>query len=53
MSLPNAENNTTSQEPHSPDHRASRGIGLAIARKFAQQGCNLIITGRDEKSLQK
>jgi NAD(P)-dependent dehydrogenase (short-subunit alcohol dehydrogenase family) len=30
---------------------ASRGIGLAIARKFAQQGCNLIITGRDEKSL--
>lgn len=31
---------------------ASRGIGLAIARKFAQQGCNLIITGRDEKSLQ-
>jgi len=32
---------------------ASRGIGLAIARKFAQQGCNLIITGRDEKSLHK
>ncbi len=32
---------------------ASRGIGLAIARKFGQQGCNLIITGRDEKSLQK
>jgi NAD(P)-dependent dehydrogenase (short-subunit alcohol dehydrogenase family) len=32
---------------------ASRGIGLAIARRFAQQGCNLIITGRDEKSLQK
>jgi NAD(P)-dependent dehydrogenase (short-subunit alcohol dehydrogenase family) len=32
---------------------ASRGIGLAIARKFAQQGCNLIVTGRDEKSLQK
>ena len=32
---------------------ASRGIGLAIARKFAQQGCNLIITGRDEISLQK
>jgi len=30
---------------------ASRGIGLAIARKFGQQGCNLIITGRDEKSL--
>jgi NAD(P)-dependent dehydrogenase (short-subunit alcohol dehydrogenase family) len=32
---------------------ASRGIGLAIARKFAQEGCNLIITGRDEKSLQQ
>ena len=32
---------------------ASRGIGLAIARKFAQQGCNLIIAGRDEKSLQQ
>ena len=32
---------------------ASRGIGLAIARKFGQQGCNLIITGRDEKSLQQ
>src|SRR6476660_4040919 len=32
---------------------ASRGIGLAISRKFAQQGCNLIITGRDENSLQK
>lgn len=32
---------------------ASRGLGLAIARKFAQQGCNLIITGRDEKSLQQ
>jgi NAD(P)-dependent dehydrogenase (short-subunit alcohol dehydrogenase family) len=32
---------------------ASRGIGLAIARKLAQEGCNLIITGRDQKSLQK
>ncbi|MGE5053211.1 MAG: SDR family oxidoreductase [Acidobacteriota bacterium] len=32
---------------------STRGIGLAIARKFAQQGCNLIITGRDEKSLQQ
>jgi NAD(P)-dependent dehydrogenase (short-subunit alcohol dehydrogenase family) len=32
---------------------STRGIGLAIARKFAQQGCNLIITGRDERSLQK
>jgi NAD(P)-dependent dehydrogenase (short-subunit alcohol dehydrogenase family) len=32
---------------------STRGIGLAIARKFAQRGCNLIIAGRDEKSLQK
>lgn len=32
---------------------ASRGLGLAIARKFAQQGCNLVITGRHEKSLQQ
>ena len=32
---------------------ASRGIGLAIARKFAQQGCNLIIAGRDDKSLRQ
>lgn len=32
---------------------ASRGLGLAIARKFAQQGCNLVITGRDENSLQQ
>jgi NAD(P)-dependent dehydrogenase (short-subunit alcohol dehydrogenase family) len=31
----------------------SRGIGLAIARRLAQQECNLIITGRDEKSLQQ
>jgi NAD(P)-dependent dehydrogenase (short-subunit alcohol dehydrogenase family) len=32
---------------------ASRGIGLAIARKFAQQGSNLIIAGRDDKSLRQ
>lgn len=30
---------------------ATRGIGLAIARAFAHEGCNLIITARDEKSL--
>jgi NAD(P)-dependent dehydrogenase (short-subunit alcohol dehydrogenase family) len=30
---------------------ASRGIGLAIARAFAEQGCNLILTARSEKSL--
>jgi NAD(P)-dependent dehydrogenase (short-subunit alcohol dehydrogenase family) len=30
---------------------ATRGIGLAIARAFAAEGSNLIITGRDEKAL--
>src|SRR5579862_5582584 len=32
---------------------ASRGIGLAIARALAARGCNLIVTGRDEKALKK
>ena len=30
---------------------ASRGIGLAIARALAGEGCNLILTSRDEKPL--
>jgi NAD(P)-dependent dehydrogenase (short-subunit alcohol dehydrogenase family) len=30
---------------------ASRGIGLAIARALARQGCDLIITARDERAL--
>jgi NAD(P)-dependent dehydrogenase (short-subunit alcohol dehydrogenase family) len=30
----------------------SRGIGLAIAKAFAQQGCHIVITGRNEGSLQ-
>jgi NAD(P)-dependent dehydrogenase (short-subunit alcohol dehydrogenase family) len=30
---------------------ANRGIGLAIARALACEGCNLIITGRDERAL--
>jgi NAD(P)-dependent dehydrogenase (short-subunit alcohol dehydrogenase family) len=32
---------------------ANRGIGLAIACALARQGCNLIITGRDERALAK
>lgn len=32
---------------------ANRGIGLAIARALARGGCNLIITGRDERTLAK
>ena len=32
---------------------ANRGIGLAIARALAREGCNLIITGRDERALVK
>jgi NAD(P)-dependent dehydrogenase (short-subunit alcohol dehydrogenase family) len=31
----------------------NRGIGLAIARALARQGCNLIITARDERALAK
>jgi len=30
---------------------ATRGIGLAIARSLAAQGCNLVITGRDESAV--
>ena len=32
---------------------ASRGIGLAVARVLANEGCNLILTARDEKTLQQ
>ena len=32
---------------------ASRGIGLAIARALASEGCNLIITARNESTLKK
>jgi NAD(P)-dependent dehydrogenase (short-subunit alcohol dehydrogenase family) len=32
---------------------SSRGIGLAIAKALAGAGCNLVISGRDERSLQK
>ena len=32
---------------------ANRGIGLAIAQALARQGCNLIITGRDQRALSK
>ena len=32
---------------------ANRGIGLAIARALAREGCNLIVAGRDERALAK
>jgi NAD(P)-dependent dehydrogenase (short-subunit alcohol dehydrogenase family) len=32
---------------------ANRGIGFAVARALAREGCNLIITGRDERALGK
>ena len=32
---------------------ATRGIGLAIARAFGNEGCNLIVTARDEQSLSR
>jgi NAD(P)-dependent dehydrogenase (short-subunit alcohol dehydrogenase family) len=32
---------------------ANRGIGLGIAQALAREGCNLVITGRDERSLIK
>jgi NAD(P)-dependent dehydrogenase (short-subunit alcohol dehydrogenase family) len=32
---------------------ATRGIGLAIARALAAEGCNLIITARDDEALRR
>jgi len=32
---------------------ATQGIGLAIARALASEGCNLVICGRDQSRLQK
>jgi NAD(P)-dependent dehydrogenase (short-subunit alcohol dehydrogenase family) len=32
---------------------ANRGIGLAIARALAREGCDLILTGRDQQTLAK
>jgi NAD(P)-dependent dehydrogenase (short-subunit alcohol dehydrogenase family) len=32
---------------------ASRGIGLAVARALASEGCNLVITGRDRPALDR
>jgi NAD(P)-dependent dehydrogenase (short-subunit alcohol dehydrogenase family) len=32
---------------------STRGIGLSIARALAAEGCNLILTGRDESALRR
>jgi NAD(P)-dependent dehydrogenase (short-subunit alcohol dehydrogenase family) len=32
---------------------ATRGIGLALARALAREGCNLVLAGRDTKALNK
>ena len=32
---------------------ASRGIGFAIAKELAQNGCSVVITGRDIETLQQ
>jgi NAD(P)-dependent dehydrogenase (short-subunit alcohol dehydrogenase family) len=32
---------------------ATRGIGLAIAHALAAQGCNLVITGRDDQAVRR
>jgi NAD(P)-dependent dehydrogenase (short-subunit alcohol dehydrogenase family) len=32
---------------------ATRGIGLAIARALAAEGCNLVLTGRDQSALSR
>ena len=32
---------------------ATRGIGLAISRALAAEGCNLVVTGRDEQALRR
>lgn len=32
---------------------ANRGIGLAVARALAREGCNLVVTARDERTLHK
>lgn len=32
---------------------ATRGIGLAIAQALAAEGCNLVVTGRDQQALRR
>ncbi len=53
-----SKRNSTPRKPILAGHLAlitgaNRGIGLAIARSLACEGCNLIITGRDQRALAK
>ncbi len=44
---------TTTTGVHVYDLGASSGIGAMIARKFAELGCSLALTGRDAERLEK
>ncbi|MGA9863111.1 MAG: SDR family NAD(P)-dependent oxidoreductase, partial [Terriglobales bacterium] len=53
-----SKRNSTPRKPILAGHLAlitgaNRGIGLAIARALAREGCNLIVTARDERALAK